>query len=109
MHFLGFIENPLSHIYIHANVFIMPSLWEGLPLSVVEAQKCNVPCLVSDTITKECDIGMAEFLPLDVSIWQERILNIYKEGYLMKEVNKSKFSLEQDILFFKKIYRDARK
>ncbi|MEH5647898.1 glycosyltransferase family 1 protein, partial [Escherichia coli] len=78
MHFLGFIENPLSHIYIHANVFIMPSLWEGLPLSVVEAQKCNVPCLVSDTITKECDIGMAEFLPLDVSIWQERILNIYK-------------------------------
>ena len=52
---------------------------------------------------------MAEFLPLDVSIWQERILNIYKEGYLMKEVNKSKFSLEQDILFFKKIYRDARK
>ena len=38
--------------YQAMDVFLFPSLWEGLPMSVVEAQAAGLPCLISDTITK---------------------------------------------------------
>ncbi len=37
------------------DVCIFPSLHEGLPLSVVEAQAAGVPCVLSDVITEEAD------------------------------------------------------
>lgn len=38
------------------DAFVFPSLYEGMPNTVVEAQSCGLPCLVSDTITKEAQI-----------------------------------------------------
>lgn len=37
------------------DIIVFPSLYEGLPLSVVEAQAVNVPILVADNITKEAE------------------------------------------------------
>lgn len=36
-----------------ADCFLFPSSWEGLPVSVVEAQAAGLPCFISDTITDE--------------------------------------------------------
>ena len=36
------------------NVFLFPSLYEGLPLTMVEAQAAGLPIIMSDTITDEC-------------------------------------------------------
>ena len=38
------------------DAFVFPSLFEGMPNTVVEAQASGLPCVVSDTITKEADI-----------------------------------------------------
>lgn len=35
------------------DVFVMPSLHEGLPVTGVEAQASGLPCVFSDAITKE--------------------------------------------------------
>lgn len=44
--------------YYHLmNVFVMPSRFEGLPLTVIEAQVSGVGCVLSDVITKEAVIS----------------------------------------------------
>ena len=36
------------------DVFLLPSYYEGLPVSLIEAQAVGLRCVVSDTITDEC-------------------------------------------------------
>ena len=38
------------------DVFVMPSLREGLPLAGIEAQAARLPCVLSDAITCELDV-----------------------------------------------------
>ncbi len=40
------------------DVLVMPSLNEGLPVTLVEAQAAGVPCVISDAITREADLGL---------------------------------------------------
>jgi glycosyltransferase involved in cell wall biosynthesis len=35
------------------DIFIFPSLWEGLPVTLIEAQAAGLPCIVSDKVTDE--------------------------------------------------------
>lgn len=38
------------------DVFVFPSLYEGLPVTMVEAQAAGLPCIISDQIPEECII-----------------------------------------------------
>lgn len=64
--------------YLQAmDVFCLPSKFEGLPISAVEAQAAGLKCLVSDQVTRETDIiGDMKFLPLKEDIWAEAILQV---------------------------------
>lgn len=47
------------------DVFFMPSLFEGLPVSAIEAQANGLPCVMADTVDHETDVtGNVRFLPL---------------------------------------------
>lgn len=61
--------------------FILPSLFEGLPVSGIEAQAAGLPCLFADTITPEiCMTSYAQLLPLDnISKWVKAIEEVPKE------------------------------
>lgn len=44
----------------------LPSLYEGMPNVVIEAQAAGLACAVSDTVTKQADVtGLVEYLPID--------------------------------------------
>lgn len=63
---LAGIRGDASRFYALFDVFFMPSLYEGLPVSSVEAQAAGLPCVFSTGVPRESDIvGRGEFLPLD--------------------------------------------
>ena len=72
--FTGNVSN--THDYMQAmDLFVLPSLYEGLPLTGVEAQASGLPCIFSSSITKETKItDNVEFIPLDnMNKWIEVI------------------------------------
>lgn len=56
----------IPQILAGCDLFLLPSLFEGLPVVLIEAQASGLPCLVSDTITQQTDAGGCRFLPLDI-------------------------------------------
>ena len=62
--FLG-KRDDVSELLQAADVFFLPSFYEGLPIVVLEAQAAGLTCIVSDSITREVDItGNVQFINL---------------------------------------------
>ncbi|MDD9266516.1 glycosyltransferase family 1 protein [Paenibacillus sp. GCM10023248] len=73
--FLG-VRSDITRLLQAFDMFVFPSLHEGLPVTLIEAQGAGLPCLISDEITQEVDMGihLVERLPLrDKSLWVDRM------------------------------------
>ncbi|MBO6564230.1 MAG: glycosyltransferase family 4 protein [Pseudomonadales bacterium] len=78
---LGYIDDEtLDALYANANALIMPSVYEGFGLPVVEALKYGVPCIVSKGTSLEEIAGEAAILvnPYSVSELSRAMTNIQK-------------------------------
>lgn len=65
--FLGLIED-MPSFYDSLDCFVMPSLFEGLPFSAIEAQCSGLPCVLSNRITDEVAItDLVSYLPLETN------------------------------------------
>ena len=68
---LAGVREDINKLYSVMDVFFMPSLYEGLPVSAVEAQAAGLPCVYSDKVPKETDItGTGAFVSLDNGVEQ---------------------------------------
>ena len=54
--FLG-SRGDVNQLYSAFDALLFPSHYEGLPVTLVEAQAADLPCLISDAITTETDIN----------------------------------------------------
>jgi len=72
------------HLVLQAmDVFVFPSLHEGLPVTLIEAQGASLTCIISDSITKEVDmeLGLVEYCSLsEIEKWIEKILEKAKRN-----------------------------
>jgi glycosyltransferase involved in cell wall biosynthesis len=74
--FLG-VKNNVQDYLFAADCYVMPSLYEGLPVAGVEAQCSGLPCVMSNLITEEVAItDNVTFLDLNesISVWCDEIL-----------------------------------
>lgn len=65
-----------THRYLNAfDVFLMPSLHEGLGLAAVEAQANGLSCVLSSTIPTDVDLTGVSFVKLEepVNVWAEKV------------------------------------
>lgn len=70
------VRSDIPRLLQGMDLFVFPSLYEGLPVTLIEAQGAGIPCIISDVITKEVDmgLGLVNFLPLNVKEqWIEKI------------------------------------
>ena len=84
--FLG-IRADIPALLSAMDVFIFPSFFEGMPNTVIEAQTCGLPCLVSDTITQQARVtNLVHFMNLKqpATQWAEKALEIAAEQTLDK-------------------------
>ncbi|MYL49354.1 glycosyltransferase [Halobacillus litoralis] len=76
--FLG-VRKDIPQIMKQLDVLIMPSTYEGLGGVVIEAQAAGTPCVVSQSLPDEVDMGLnlVEFVSLDQSLeeWIKAIKN----------------------------------
>ena len=74
--FLG-VRSDVADLMQAMDVFVFPSLYEGLGIVLIEAQAGGLPCVVSDTIPQEAyltDLVTAEKLSSSTEKWTEKIL-----------------------------------
>lgn len=74
--FLG-SRNDVAKILQAVDVFVFPSLYEGLGIAAVEAQVAGIPCVLSDQVPSECQLTKGvEFLSLKTSPqeWAKHII-----------------------------------
>lgn len=79
-------RNDVHRMYSAYDVFVFPSLNEGLPLTVIEAQSSGLPCVVSSHLTDEFEItDLIHRVPLanNPEVWAQAVEKI--EGCERKE------------------------
>lgn len=80
------VRSDIPEILQAMDVFVLPSFYEGLPVTLVEAQASGLNCIISNTITDEIKItDSIQFVSLNRSpeYWAEQVLK-YSDGYERK-------------------------
>jgi glycosyltransferase involved in cell wall biosynthesis len=108
----GIVDNVFDYTQA-MDVFLFPSLYEGLSLALLEAQAAGLPCFTSETITKENTVitDLVEFIPFSrgVEYWANRVLQ-HKDGYMRRntynEILKASYDIQQNVKWLENYYME---
>ncbi len=109
--FLG-QRNDAARLYQAIDVFVLPSLYEGLPVVGVEAQAAGLLCVLSDDMTKETkvlDTTVFNTLNQSASEWAKTILtksNEYTRQKTNDEMKNKNFDIDTEACKLEKVYYD---
>lgn len=113
--FTGNVNNVYD--YVNAMDFVvMPSLFEGLPLTLVVQQANGLHCVVADTITTETDkTGNLSFVSLDAPVteWFDKIQSLELSGRkersmdAIQKIRDCGYSIQEEAKKLKEYYMKA--
>ncbi|MBQ5755431.1 MAG: glycosyltransferase, partial [Oscillospiraceae bacterium] len=97
--------------YNAMDAFLLPSLFEGLPVVLAEAQAAGLPCFVSDTVDKTADFGCGmQFLPLgQPDAWADAVLASPLSRYpdALEKVRAAGYDIRHTAAILQQFYLDA--
>ena len=105
------VRNDIPEIIQGMNIFLMPSLYEGLPVSLIEAQAGGLPCIVSDNFSPQCNITpLVHNYPLNnsASQWADLVLSMADEPKTdtTDMIQKAGFDITDNAKWLEKYYKD---
>ena len=112
--FLG-VRSDVADLMQAMDVFVFPSLYEGLPVTMVEAQAAGLPCIISDKIPPECILtdGLVDVMPLSAKpeVWAERILEkrAFERADRRGEIAAHGFDITTEAIKLQEFYLEAAK
>ena len=106
--FLG-CRDDICNLYHAMDVFVLPSLYEGLPVVLVETQMAGLPSVISEKITKETKFTeLIEFISLKKNAheWAKIILEKRntKKYDITTDSKYKRYSIENEVKRLEKIY-----
>lgn len=77
------VRNDVSDLMKGMDVFVFPSLYEGLPVAMIEAQASGLPCVISEAVSSECimaqELVVQKKLNDSADTWAKSILEMSKK------------------------------
>lgn len=73
------VRNDVADLLQAMDIFVFPSLYEGLPVTLVEAQASGLPCIISSQIPIDCDLTTLIrriSLKENATHWADKILEV---------------------------------
>ena len=108
--FLG-QRSDVKELYQAMDAFVLPSLYEGLPVVGVEAQACGLLCFLSSDMTKETKVlDSTQFIDLDLGSkeWANIIINDsigYKVKSTKEEMTNNNFNIKNEAQKLVNLYK----
>ena len=107
------VRSDIAELMQTMDVFVLPSLWEGLPVVIIEAQASGLHCIISENITDEvCLTNLVEREKLDTSldIWATKVIQ-YSNGYerrnTYRELCDAGYDIRSNAKFLQEFYLSA--
>lgn len=95
----------IAEVMYKSDLFLFPSIYEGLGIVLIEAQATGLKCIVSRAIPQEADLGNLEYVDsFDVQDWLNIIKSDICDGVDRKYVNMQAYNIKEVILQYKEIY-----
>ena len=104
------IRSDVNKLLQAMDVFVFPSNYEGLPVTLVEAQAAGLPCFISDMVPIECKkTNLVKQLNLSsgAGYWADEILACKKERRnTFEEIKASGFDIKENAIWLTDYYQN---
>lgn len=108
------VRDDMPYIMQAIDIFALPSLSEGFPLTLMEAQSLGLKCIVSDNVPKECNVtGEVKYLsantPPDEAAWELLLLKDKKVDpiEMNRKVKAAGYDIKTNAMWLERVYSKA--
>lgn len=102
------VRSDVADILQGMDVFVFPSNYEGLPVTIIEAQAAGLPCFISDKVPIECKkTDLVQQIPLSASPeqWAKAIIGCKKDrNNRYEEIKDSGFDIVENAKWLEEYY-----
>lgn len=106
------VQSDVSRFYQAMDIFVFPSIYEGLGIVAIEAQAAGLPCCVADTLPDEVAITeLVQFRSLEdgADQWAEWVLGRTKESRrdTLEDIQKAGYDISSTSVWLENFYRNV--
>lgn len=108
-------RDDIPQMLMMMDIFLFPSLWEGFPIAVIEAQASGLPCIASEYVPKAADLaGNVKYISLkEKEKWIAEIKGLVNCGFgnrkevsadNISKIREKGFDIEKEAGKLEKVY-----
>lgn len=106
-------RNDVPDLLCAMDVFAFPSVREGLPVTLIEAQAAGLPCIISENISPDVDVSaLVKRLPIDsAQRWADELMAKQERMDVRADIIKAGFDVKDSAIkmygLYRKLYKES--